>query len=119
MDEFRFLFDCDIVHGDLGADFETGVSLSGDPEEVVDVVFDWNGDGLEDSFEVAEDHVAIHLARPLQPGDADGNGSVDFSDFLILSANFGAVDAVWADGDFNSNGEVDFSDFLILSQNFA
>ena len=40
-------------------------------------------------------------------GDANENGTVDFEDFLILSANFGAVDAVWADGDFDGNGVVE------------
>lgn len=52
-------------------------------------------------------------------GDADGNGEVDFADFLILSANFGKTDAVFADGDFNANGEVDFEDFLILAESFG
>lgn len=53
-------------------------------------------------------------------GDADGDGEVAFSDFLLLSANFGKqVDAVWADGDFNEDGKVEFADFLILSANFG
>ena len=53
------------------------------------------------------------------PGDADGNDIVNFQDFLILSANFGQTDAVFADGDFNNNGTVDFADFLILSSSFG
>jgi|GEM_PF-4737294 len=55
-----------------------------------------------------------------QPGDVDGNGSVDFADFLVLSDNFGQeVDKAWADGDFDGNGVVDFTDFLALSVNFG
>lgn len=52
-------------------------------------------------------------------GDANDNGSVDFADFLALSANFGLSDAVWADGDFNADGTVSFDDFLFLSANFG
>ena len=51
-------------------------------------------------------------------GDIDGNGTVEFADFLVLSANFGqAGDA--ASGDTDCNGEVDFADFLALSANFG
>jgi hypothetical protein len=52
-------------------------------------------------------------------GDANGNGEVDFDDFLALSANFGKVDAALADGDFNTDRNVDFADFLLLAMNFG
>ena len=51
-------------------------------------------------------------------GDADLNGSVDFTDFLQLSANFNQP-AGWAGGDFDGNGMADFADFLLLSDNFG
>ena len=54
-----------------------------------------------------------------RPGDADRDGRVDFADFVLLSANYGSVDAVWADGDFDNDGEVGFTDFLILSDSFG
>ena len=53
------------------------------------------------------------------PGDADMDGQVSFSDFLILSANFGMSDADQGDGDFTSDGTVDFEDFLILAEQFG
>ena len=63
------------------------------------------------------------LSTPLEPvrlpGDADEDGTVAFSDFLVLAANFGAVDAAWADGDFDGDGMVNFADFLTLSSNFG
>jgi hypothetical protein len=52
-------------------------------------------------------------------GDIDGDGQVAFSDFLILSRNFGAADATHAIGDIDCDGEVGFSDFLVLSRNFG
>lgn len=53
------------------------------------------------------------------PGDADGDGSVTFGDFLVLSANFGKSNATWEDGDFDGSTTVGFSDFLILAANFG
>ena len=54
------------------------------------------------------------------PGDATGDGTVSFDDFLIVSANFGfATDRAFAGGDFNGDGETSFEDFLILSNNFG
>ena len=54
------------------------------------------------------------------PGDADGNGIVEFADFLILSSNFGRADGVTrGDGDFDGSGVVDFADFLVLSANYG
>ncbi len=52
-------------------------------------------------------------------GDANLDGAVSFDDFLILSTNFGAVDAVFIEGDFDENEVVNFTDFLILSANFG
>ena len=53
--------------------------------------------------------------------DADSDGQVGFSDFLILSANFGRQDddVMFADGDFNEDQMVSFADFLLLSANFG
>ena len=53
------------------------------------------------------------------PGDADMDGQVSFSDFLILSANFGMSDADQKDGDFTGDGTVDFDDFLFLADQFG
>ena len=57
-------------------------------------------------------------------GDADLNGVVNFSDFLVLSENFGAVAGGdggpgWGEGDFDGDGSVGFPDFLALSENFG
>ena len=69
---------------------------------------------------------AFHLAKISPPavtnqllGDADSDGKVAFADFLILSQNFGAVDATYAMGDFDGSKVVDFADFLMLSANFG
>jgi hypothetical protein len=52
-------------------------------------------------------------------GDVNGDGVVDFSDFLDLSGNYGKEDATLNDGDLDRNQTVDFGDFLILSANFG
>ena len=52
-------------------------------------------------------------------GDLDGNGKVEFADFLILSGNFGNEVASHEQGDIDCNGKVEFADFLVLSGNFG
>lgn len=52
-------------------------------------------------------------------GDTNGDGQVDFSDFLILSGNFGSNEATRAQGDLNDDKVVNFADFLILSGRFG
>lgn len=50
--------------------------------------------------------------------DFNHDGSTDFIDFLILSSNFTATDAIFEQGDANGDGLVDFVDFLILTTAF-
>ena len=56
---------------------------------------------------------------PNSMGDLDGNGTVEFADFLVLSANFGTEVSGHSEGDIDCNGTVDFADFLALSANFG
>jgi len=53
-----------------------------------------------------------------KPGDANYDGQVNFTDFLILSVSFGTA-GDWTAGDFDGDGQVTFSDFLVLSSNFG
>ncbi len=66
-----------------------------------------------------EDHrVWVENIAGTRLGDANLDQTIDFSDFLDLSRNFGESGG-WADGDFNADGTVDFADFLILSKDFG
>lgn len=65
----------------------------------------------ESEYEIVHPDAIDHII-----GDIDGNGTVEFADFLILSVNFG-TDA--EAGDLNDDGKVDFADFLLLSDNFG
>ena len=56
---------------------------------------------------------------PNSQGDLDGNGKVEFADFLVLSENFGSDASDHTTGDIDCNGKVEFSDFLVLSENFG
>lgn len=50
--------------------------------------------------------------------DFDLDGTVGFSDFLVLSANFGKS-AAHSGGDVTCDGQVGFDDFLLLSGSFG
>ena len=79
-----------------------------------DAGFDLNGDG---SVTDDDRQTWMGLAGTLA-GDADLNGTVEFADFLSLSAAFGNMGG-WSEGDFDGTGEVEFADFLLLSGNFG
>ena len=59
------------------------------------------------------------IGHGIGAGDIDKDGVVHFSDFLILSTNFGLEDATWQDGDLSGDGIVSLTDFLLLSSNFT
>ena len=53
-------------------------------------------------------------------GDTNGDGFVDFTDFLVLSTNYlTETESGPEAGDLNLDGLVDFADFLLLSTNFG
>jgi hypothetical protein len=54
-------------------------------------------------------------------GDANLDGVVDLTDFLILRSNFGTsgLFTSYRQGDFNDDGRVDLADFLLLRGNFG
>ena len=61
---------------------------------------------------VGSDNGADRFGFAVAAGDFDGDGSVSFADFLLLSSNYGKqVDAVWAEGDFNGDMVFNSSDF--------
>ena len=116
VDEFVLM-----VTGNLTGSFDT-------------VVYD--GAALVPEFGVAadgdfEDHVGAGLFRLVDyspsdmrllnykalPGDANGDGSVDGSDFGIWNANKFLAGTDWTTGDFNGDGSTDGSDFGIWNVN--
>lgn len=69
-----------------------------------------------------DQHFAVFLAdlRPQLPGDIQGDGNVDFHDFIILASHFGkATDALIEEGDLDGDDDIDFDDFLILIDHFG
>ena len=63
--------------------------------------------------------VVAPICDPNTQGDLDGDGTVGFPDFLILSSNFGQEVASHEMGDIDCSGDVAFADFLTLSNNFG
>ena len=57
------------------------------------------------------------LSETEPQGDANLDGTVDYSDFQTLQANLGATNAYWQQGDFNGDGVVNSKDLSVLQQN--
>jgi len=100
-----------------------GSSVSIRASAVSHSALDCNSDGnlsLDDvNCHAGQQHFgAVFSALQLRPGDFDGDGSVEFGDFLVLSKQFGEAGR-YVDGDADGNGTVEFGDFLILSSNFG
>jgi hypothetical protein len=53
------------------------------------------------------------------PGDVNGDGDTNSSDFVILAGNFGSAVPPNTGGDLNGDGLVNASDFVILAGDFG
>jgi len=62
-------------------------------------------------------HLVVTIADPC-PGDANGDGLVDFNDLSIVLGAFGQSGA-GLPGDLNGDGQVDFADLSIVLGNFG
>ena len=59
----------------------------------------------------------VSIVVPADPrADSDGNGSIEFADFLSFAKAFGSADAAF---DIDDSGTVDFGDFLVFAKNFG
>lgn len=103
--------------------FFSGRTNEGEFDEMLvgDAAPGHQGDGqfITIGWEAVDDDAMLSLnVYNALPGDTDGNGFVEFSDFLTLSSNF-EQPGDWLAGDFNGDGLVEFDDFLALSGAFA
>ena len=69
-------------------------------------------------LDTAHDPGFVDVHRGLL-GDANDDGLVNFSDFVLLSNHFGMTGTGWTGADFNNDGITNFADFTILSNNFG
>lgn len=53
-----------------------------------------------------------------QPGDANGDGRVNFTDLVVLAQHYGKRGS-WTAGDFNGDGRVGFDDLVILAAHYG
>lgn len=109
-------FDGDSVCSDLDIDLISAAIRSTDQRYKPIFDSDLNG-ALTENDRLQLLHPEPGFKEVLE-GDVNLDCKVDFSDFLLLSANFGKAGG-WASGDTNGNGDVDFGDFLKLSAAFG
>ena len=53
------------------------------------------------------------------PGDANHDGTVNFSDLVTLARHYGSSSATWETGDFNFDGKVGFDDLVLLARDYG
>ena len=70
-------------------------------------------------FHVNYSASAVTLTGFSLPGDANEDGSVNFTDLLILAQHYGQSGQNWNTGDFTNDGSVNFTDLLLLAQNYG
>ncbi len=55
----------------------------------------------------------------LIPGDANGDGSVDFGDYVLVSTHFGSEGTDWGMGDFTGDGRTNQKDLDVVLANLG
>lgn len=68
-------------------------------------------------YDESDSNFSIKGAKPVMPGDLNGDGSVDVSDLMLLMANWGACTGCPAD--MNDDGKVDLNDLMLLMANWG
>ncbi len=81
------------------------------------LTFDMNNDGALNQDDLtrwlqAAGNVNLPTGNPYLPGDANLDGFVDGSDFIVWNSHKFTNAAAWCSGDFNADGFVDGADFI-------
>ncbi len=88
--------------------FQSPAAVAFDPHDHTQMYISTWGGGVWQGFYL-----------PSLPGDANGDGIVNFKDYIVLEGNFGKTGTTFAQGDFNGDGRVDFKDYIMLESNFG
>ena len=105
---------------------------TGVPDDRFDSQFMSQNDTFEHTFEAVDlyDYYCTVHGISMQatvdvryPGDATGNGIVDFNDLLTLAQHYDQASpepaTAYGFGDFNIDGTVNFNDLLTLAQHYG
>ena len=71
-----------------------------------------------DAFTLDVDENRLGLVYKVRPGDATGDGRVDFADLVVLAQGYGGP-GDRSSGDFNHDDSVSFADLVVLAQNYG
>ena len=122
-----FVFACDFdANGDCSVDdlntlLAEGPISGGIPVDSSNQRYDINNDGVLNNDDAAlwlsEAALVDGLASPYKEGDANLDGFVDGSDFVIWNESKFSASLAWDNGDFNGDGFVDGQDFILWNAN--
>jgi hypothetical protein len=87
---------------------------------IVNVALTYNNNGTPEPYQaVLFVGPQLQAPAPVCIGDADGSGTINFSDITAVLANFGSTGAPGIQGDADNNGSVNFSDVTAVLANFG
>ena len=69
-------------------------------------------------FTVEWNSTMSYIPGPLDPGDANGDGTVDVNDLTIVLTNFGQSYCTRAQGEFTGDGTIDINDLTMVLANY-
>jgi len=76
--------------------------------------------GLARIFNTTVDIGAFETQPSLQAGDVNHDGTVNFTDLVILAQHYNSTNVpLYEDGDLTGDGTVNFADLVILAQNYG
>ena len=103
----------------LSAPAATSTNSIASPTAIAPVTFAISGLGTTFTHTFPPYSITVLKFTVPIPGDANGDGIVDFKDLLILARYYGQQSgATYAQGDFDGDGKVDFNDLVILARNY-
>ena len=88
-----------------------GAVYSSDNSVVTDSRFECNLPDHLDGWYREQNNLFLECPPPC-PADLDGNGTVDFSDYMLLVQSWGPADG--SPADLNDDGQVNYEDLILM-----
>ncbi len=83
------------------------------------LVFGGRTGGANAAHHIDDIAITADFTKIENPGDFNEDGTIDFTDFLIMVGNMNTSDRAYEDGDFDFSGTIDIADFVGFRNAFS